>query len=147
MVFTTSKEPLDFDHDVYCNVAPEMQDCELIAISIREWSDGPAEPSCDELDNWEVEYESFLVIGKTRAETKGSQRLDSSAISDHTFLVCETTWEKPIAHRKFDFGEWSTKPATNANFVEIANRYGLLIVTICEKWGFNPIVKWIKDHN
>ena len=35
----------------------------------------------------------------------------------------------------------------NADFIDITLRYGPTIIDTCEKWGYDRIIKWIKDNN
>lgn len=43
--------------------------------------------------------------------------------------------------------DWTIEDEQKANFIDIAMKYDCLIIDVCKKWGYDRVIKWIKDNN
>ncbi len=134
---------LEPNHAAHSSLSKEMRDCQsYMIVDIHDFDeahdlDDTDDERFDEYDKWQANgyrIDNYLFIGKRK---------------NGEFFTCRIKEKNRIdcASSLLYFEDSDIVDEQKANFVDITAKYGLLIVDICEKWGYDTIVKWIKDND
>ena len=116
------------NHCTQCAVHPECD--KYIIVDIKDVDE--EYDSDDDYREGGERIEKYLFIGEKK---------------DGEFITCILEYRIPIHHHRFEIGDWEIKDLRKADFISITASYGYLILDICDKWGFDSTIKWIKENN
>lgn len=102
----------------------------------------------------QIKFENYLVFNLCKSSRVYIDGWTDPEDTEEYLLIGETKEGQFIA-KKIEFimsgqydisGRWSIFKEQKADFVHLTILYHQIIIEICEKWGYDRIVQWIRNY-